>query len=56
MVGALLLVTDLLFEAVAVVVATTALAALGCVFFWCVAPLLRRARVRPTAGPHRLRS
>jgi Family of unknown function (DUF6328) len=46
MVGALLFVTDLLFDAVAVVVATSALAALGCVFFWCLAPLRRRARVR----------
>jgi hypothetical protein len=46
MVGELLLVTDLLFDSIAVVVVTTALAALGCVFFWCVAPLLRRRRVR----------
>jgi hypothetical protein len=46
MVGALLLVTDLLFDAVAVVVGTTALATLGCVFFWCLSPLRRRARVR----------
>jgi hypothetical protein len=46
MVGALLFVTDLLFDVVAVVVATTALAALGCVFFWCLAPLRRRARVQ----------
>jgi len=45
MVGALLFVTDLLFDAVAVVVATTALAAPGCVFSWCLAPLRRRARV-----------
>ena len=46
MVGALLLVTDLLFDAVAVVVVTTAGAAFGCVFFWCLAPLRRRASVR----------
>jgi hypothetical protein len=46
MVGALLFVTDLLFDAVAVVVSTTALAALGCVVFWCLAPLRRRGRVQ----------
>jgi hypothetical protein len=50
MVGAVLLVTDLLFDAVAVVVGATALAALGCVFFWCLAPLLRRAKVQATVG------
>jgi hypothetical protein len=49
MVGALLLVTDLLFDAIAIVAGTTALAALGCLSFWCVAPLLRRARIRATA-------
>jgi Family of unknown function (DUF6328) len=49
MVGALLLVTDLLFDAAVVIAGTTALAALGCVFFWCLAPLLRRARIRPRA-------
>ena len=41
MIGALLLVTDLLFGGVAVV-ATTAGAALGCLMLWCVAPLRRR--------------
>jgi hypothetical protein len=46
MVGALLLVTDLLFSSTAVVVATTGLAAFGCIAAWCVAPLRRRARVR----------
>jgi hypothetical protein len=46
MVGALLLVTDLLFDAVAVVVLTTSLAALGCLVFWCLAPLLRRSQIR----------
>ena len=46
MVGALLLVTDLLFAGAAVVVVTTALAALGCLVCWCLAPLLRRSRVR----------
>jgi hypothetical protein len=42
MVGALLLVSDLMFDGAAVVV-TGALATLGCVTCWCAAPLLRRA-------------
>jgi hypothetical protein len=46
MVGALLLVTDLLFADTMVVVATTGLAAGICVVLWCVAPLRRRARLR----------
>jgi hypothetical protein len=46
MVGALLLVTDLLFDATAVIATTTALATLGCLVFWCLAPLLRRSRIR----------
>jgi len=55
MVGALLLVTDLLFDATAVVVTTTPLAALGCLVFWCLAPLLRRSRIRvPDHDPRRL--
>jgi Family of unknown function (DUF6328) len=41
MVGALLLVTDLLFDGPFVVV-TAAGAALGCALLWCVAPLRRR--------------
>jgi hypothetical protein len=45
MIGALLLVSDLMFDG-AVVVATGALATLGCVVSWCVAPLLRRAALR----------
>lgn len=45
MIGALLLVTDLLFDDIAVVAATTGLAALGCLSLWCVAPLLRRAKL-----------
>jgi hypothetical protein len=45
MVGALLLVTDLLFEDEAVVVATTGLTALAFISFWCLAPLRRRATV-----------
>src|SRR3954449_13542357 len=44
MVGALLLVTDLLFRGSAVVVVTTGLAAFGCLALWCVAPLRRRAK------------
>jgi hypothetical protein len=42
MVGALLLVSDLMFDG-AVVVATGVLAAFGCVLCWCVMPLLRRS-------------
>jgi hypothetical protein len=45
MVGALLLVSDLMFDG-AIVVATGALAALGCVICWCVMPLLRRSALR----------
>ena len=45
MLGALLLVTDLLFSG-AVVVPTIALAALGVAVTWCVLPLRRRARFR----------
>jgi hypothetical protein len=56
MVGALLLVTDLLFDTTAVVAGTTALAALGCLVFWCLAPLRRRARIRPQAGGASLHS
>jgi Family of unknown function (DUF6328) len=50
MIGAVLLVTDLLFDATAVIAGTTALAALGCLVLWCLAPLLRRARIGPVAG------
>jgi hypothetical protein len=46
MVGALLLVTDLLFDDAAIIVATTGLAAFGCLSLWCLAPLSRRARIR----------
>jgi hypothetical protein len=53
MVGALLLVTDLLFEDKAVVVVTTGLAALACISFWCLAPLRRRAAIGP--APRELR-
>ena len=44
--GALLLVTDLIFAGTIVVVATTAIAAVTCVLFWCLAPLRRRAKLR----------
>jgi hypothetical protein len=44
MVGALVLVTDLLFGGL-VVAATTAVAVVGCLVCWCVAPLLRRRRL-----------
>jgi Family of unknown function (DUF6328) len=50
MLGALLLVTDLLFDG-AVVIVTIAVAALGFVSLWCVLPMLRRMRLlkgRPT--------
>jgi hypothetical protein len=45
MVGAVLLVTDLLFDGLAIVAGTTGAAALGCVVCWCVAPVLRRSRI-----------
>jgi Family of unknown function (DUF6328) len=45
MIGALLLVTDLMFDG-AVVVATAALAALGCLACWCLLPLFRRAALQ----------
>src|SRR4051812_18873897 len=44
MLGALLLVTDLLFDG-AIVIATIAIAAFGFVSCWCVLPLLRRSRL-----------
>jgi hypothetical protein len=53
MVGALLFVSDLLFDGAAVV-ATAGLAALGCITFWCLMPLFRRAGLqRYGAGPGR---
>jgi hypothetical protein len=45
MVGAVLLVTDLLFDDLAIVLAATGAAALGCVTCWCIAPLLRRSKI-----------
>jgi hypothetical protein len=44
-IGALILVSDLMFDGAAVI-ATGALAALGCVIAWCIMPLLRRAALR----------
>ena len=49
MVGALMLVSDLLFADAAVVIATTGLAAFGCVVLWCLLPLARRARISRSA-------
>src|SRR4051794_38100120 len=42
MIGALLLVTDLMFDG-AIVVVTVTIAGVCCVALWCVLPLLRRA-------------
>jgi predicted membrane channel-forming protein YqfA (hemolysin III family) len=47
MLGALLLVTDLLFSA-ATVVATVTVATVGLTVAWCVLPLRRRAELRRT--------
>jgi hypothetical protein len=45
MTGALLLVSDLMFDG-AIVAATVALPALGCVAFWCLMPLSRKTSLR----------
>jgi hypothetical protein len=45
MVGAILLVTDLLYDG-PLVATTSVLAATGCFLAWCVAPLRRRWRLR----------
>jgi hypothetical protein len=45
MIGALLLVTDLMFDG-AVVFATLAFATLGCAVCWCLLPLLRLSSLR----------
>jgi hypothetical protein len=45
MTGALLLVSDLMFDG-AIVAATIALPALGCVTFWCLMPLSRKTSLR----------
>src|SRR3954452_11310531 len=50
MVGALLLVADLVFGGM-MVVATAALAATGCVTLWCLAPLRRRRTLRRSSLP-----
>jgi hypothetical protein len=44
MVGALMLVADLMFDG-AVVFVVAAFAAFGCVALWCVAPLWRRRAI-----------
>src|SRR3954470_10840733 len=49
MTGALLLVSDLMFDG-AIVAATVALPALGCVAFWCLMPLSRKASLRRQAA------
>jgi O-antigen/teichoic acid export membrane protein len=49
MVGALLLVTDLLFSG-AVVAVTVGFATLGVVLAWCVLPLRRRRAARPQSA------
>jgi hypothetical protein len=54
MTGALLLVSDLMFDG-AIVAATIALPALGCVTFWCLMPLSRKTRLRrQEAAPTRV--
>src|SRR5829696_5614750 len=50
MIGALLLVTDLLFDDTAIIVGTAGLAAFGCISLWCLAPLSRRASIRRTSS------
>jgi hypothetical protein len=45
MIGALMLVTDLLFDSDVTVAVTSAAAALGCLWWWCLAPLRRRRRI-----------
>jgi hypothetical protein len=52
MVGAVLLVTDLLFDGLAIVVGTTGVAALGCLMLWCVAPLRRRGKISAAPARH----
>jgi hypothetical protein len=46
MLGALVLVTDLMFGRAAIVLLVGALAGAGCVWLWCAAPLARRASLR----------
>jgi hypothetical protein len=52
MIGALLLVTDLMFDG-AVVFVTLGLATLGCAVCWCLLPLLRLATLRRLARQRR---
>ena len=56
MIGALTLVTDLLFGSDLTVVATASAAALACLWWWCLAPLLRRRHIRSRRTLHRARS
>jgi hypothetical protein len=44
MLGAVLLVTDLMFDG-AIVAVTIAIATLACAGLWCVLPMIRRARI-----------
>jgi len=55
MIGALMLVTDLLFDSDVTVAVTSAVAALGCLWWWCLAPLRRRRRIRSRRTLHRAR-
>jgi hypothetical protein len=55
MIGALMLVTDLLFDSDVTVAVTSAVAALGCLWWWCLAPLLRRRRIRSRRMVHQAR-
>jgi hypothetical protein len=50
MIGAILLVCDLLFDG-GIVVAATGVAAASCLACWCVAPLLRRAKIAALQAP-----
>jgi hypothetical protein len=54
-VGALLFVADLMFGSAAAVAATATAAALMCLSWWCVAPLLRRRRIRSRRTLHKAR-
>src|SRR4051794_20281608 len=54
MMGALLLVTDLMFDGATVIV-TVAVAGITCAVFWCVLPLLRRVALgRRGSSPSRV--
>jgi len=56
MVGALMLVSTFMFDGAAAIALVGAVGAAGCVWLWCLAPLLRRARLtryRPGHGSGR---